>query len=144
MWGKAPLLIAIVVVVAGCGGSSGKAAVGAASSAPVTAPPKPTPPTVPVARRPPVSGDTVPEAPVWGSARADATPGSSSDVLAATSDPHNPTLNDFLKALDRKHVWLRTIPGQSSGTDVRQVFFDMKAKPYSGPLVLGVDPVRRT
>jgi hypothetical protein len=72
---------------------------------------------------------------VYGSRRADAS--TSADVDAARSDPHNPTLNKILKALDLRDVWLTTIPAQPGRTDeVTQVYFDLRKRPYSGPLDL--------
>jgi hypothetical protein len=77
----------------------------------------------------------MPPEPVYGSRRADAS--SSADVAAARSDRHNPELNDFLKGLDLRDVWLNTIPAQPGRTEeVTQVFFDLRKAPYSGRLVL--------
>jgi hypothetical protein len=79
----------------------------------------------------------VPAAPVWGSSRADSTPGASKDVSAASSDRHNPGLNKFLEALDLHDVWLTTIPAEPGRTEeVSQVFFDLRKAPYAGRLVL--------
>ena len=79
----------------------------------------------------------MPPAPVYGSTRADTMPASTKDVAAARSDPHNPALNEFLRALDVQHVFLKTTPAEPGGAEaVTAVYFDVKKAPYSGPLVL--------
>jgi hypothetical protein len=80
-------------------------------------------------------GDTIPPEPVYGARRADAS--TSRDVAAARSDRHNPALNEFLKGLDLRDVWLTTIPAQPGRTEeVTQVYFDLRKSPYSGALDL--------
>ncbi|MCU1466090.1 MAG: hypothetical protein JWM72_2018, partial [Actinomycetia bacterium] len=72
---------------------------------------------------------------MYGSRRADAS--SSADVGAARTDPHNPELNDVLKGLDLRDVWLDTIPAQPGRTnEMTRVYFDLRKAPYSGRLVL--------
>jgi uncharacterized protein (DUF488 family) len=46
-------------------------------------------------------------------------------------------LNEFLKGLDLRDVWLTTIPAQPGRSEeVTQVYFDLRKNPYSGPLDL--------
>jgi hypothetical protein len=86
---------------------------------------------------PPASGDPAPAEPVYGSTRADRTPGSSAEVLAARTDPHNPELNKVLGALDLQHVFLRTTPAEPGGSEAwTDIYFDLKKAPYAGRLTL--------
>ncbi len=136
MFARFPACIGLALLAAACGSSP---APRASVQANTTRAPTPTSVLAgerPVFPSPPTGpGDTAPPEPVYGSQRADAS--SSADVAAARSDRHNPALNDFLKGLDLRDVWLKTIPARSGRTEeVTQVFFDLRKAPYSGPLVL--------
>lgn len=133
---QSPACIGVLLLAAACGSSPAPRA-----SIQPNATRAPVPSTVlagqrPVLHSPPTGpGDTIPPEPVYGSRRADAS--TRTDVAAARSDRHNPALNDYLKGLDLRDVWLKTIPAQPGRTEeVTQVFFDLRKTPYSGPLDL--------